>query len=168
LVIKKKAVKFGNNINTDVILPGKYLELIDPKELGKHAMEGIDPDFSSKVKDGAILIGGKNFGCGSSREQAPIALKNAGVECVVSEYFARIFYRNCINIGLPAIEYENISENVEEGDIISVDLEKGIVTNESKDLTFKTAPIPKFLMTILQEGGLIEHLKKELGTKKVG
>lgn len=164
LVIKKKAVKFGDNINTDVILPGKHLELIEPEELGKHAMEGIDPDFPSKVKDGAVLVGGKNFGCGSSREQAPIALKHAGIECVLAEYFARIFYRNCINIGLPAIECENISKNVEVGDIISIDLEKGIVRNESKSVSFETTPIPKFLMSILQEGGLIEHLKKELGT----
>ena len=113
-MIKAKAIKFGNNINTDVILPGKYLELIDPKELAKHAMAGIDPDFPDKVSDGAVLIGGKNFGCGSSREQAPIALKYSGVKCILAEYFARIFFRNCINIGLPAIECVNISKNIEE------------------------------------------------------
>ncbi len=162
MIIKKKAVKFGNNINTDVILPGKYLELTKSEELGKHAMEGIDPNFSSKAKDGVIIIGGKNFGCGSSREQAPIALKYAGVECILAEYFARIFYRNCINIGLPAIECEGISENVEEGDLISIDLKKGIAKNESKDVNFKITPIPEFLMSILEDGGLIQHLRKEL------
>ena len=162
MIIKKKAVKFGNNINTDVILPGKYLELTQPEELGKHAMEGVDPNFSLKVRDGVILVGGRNFGCGSSREQAPIALKYAGVECVLAEYFARIFYRNCINIGLPAIECEGISENVEEEDLISIDLKKGIVKNESKDVNFKITPIPEFLMSILEDGGLIQHLRKEL------
>ncbi len=162
MIIKKKAVKFGNNINTDVILPGKYLELTKSEELGKHAMEGIDPNFSSKAKDGVIIIGGKNFGCGSSREQAPIALKYAGVECILAEYFARIFYRNCINIGLPAIECEGISENVEEGDLISIDLKKGIAKNESKDVNFKITPIPEFIMSILEDGGLIQHLRKEL------
>ena len=160
MIIKAKAIKFGDNINTDVILPGKYLELIDPKELAKHAMAGIDPDFPEKVSDGAVLIGGKNFGCGSSREQAPIALKYSGVKCVIAEYFARIFYRNCINIGLPAIECENISKNIDEGDFISIDLEKGIIRNEIQDKSFKTNPIPKFLMSILQKGGLIEYLKK--------
>lgn len=164
MIIKAKAVKFGDSINTDVIIPGRYLELIEPEELGKHAMEGIDPGFPSKVKDGGVLVGGKNFGCGSSREQAPIALKYAGIECVLAEYFARIFYRNCINIGLPAIECKNISENVDEGDIISIDLEKGIVRNESKGEGFETTPIPEFLISILQEGGLIEHLKKKLET----
>ncbi len=159
MIIKAKAIKFGDNINTDVILPGKYLELIDPKELAKHAMAGIDPDFPEKVKEGAVLIGGKNFGCGSSREQAPIALKYSGVKCVIAEYFARIFYRNCINIGLPAIECENISRNIDEEDSISIDLEKGIIRNETQDKSFKTNPIPKFLMSILQKGGLIECLK---------
>ncbi len=164
MIIKAKSIKFGDNINTDVIIPGKYLELIDPRELAKHAMEGIDPEFTTKVKDGAILVGGKNFGCGSSREQAPIALKYAGVECVIAEYFARIFYRNCINIGLPAVECEEISKNTNEGDTLSIDLKKGVVRNESKGVNLETTPIPEFLMSILQDGGLIEHLRKELGT----
>ncbi len=164
MIIKGKSIKFGDNINTDVIIPGKYLELIDPRELAKHAMEGIDPEFTTKVKDGAILVGGKNFGCGSSREQAPIALKYAGVECVIAEYFARIFYRNCINIGLPAVECEEISKNTNEGDTLSIDLKKGVVRNESKGVNLETTPIPEFLMSILQDGGLIEHLRKELGT----
>jgi 3-isopropylmalate/(R)-2-methylmalate dehydratase small subunit len=160
LIIKAKAIKFGDNVNTDVILPGKYLELIDPKELAKHAMAGIDPDFPNKAKDEVVIIGGKNFGCGSSREQAPLALKYSGVKCVLAEYFARIFYRNCINIGLPAIECENISKNIEEGDLIFLDLERGVIKNETKDTSFKINPIPEFLMSILYEGGLIEHLKK--------
>ncbi len=165
LTIKAKAVKFGDDINTDVIIPGKYLELIEPKELAKHAMAGIDPEFPDKVKDSAILVGGKNFGCGSSREQAPIALKYAGVKCVLAEYFARIFYRNCINIGLPAVECGEVSKKVDEGDILSIDLKSGIIKNESKNLNLEASPIPSFLLSILEEGGLIEYLRKELGKK---
>src|SRR3972149_7990125 len=115
-MISAKAVKFGDDVNTDVILPGKYLPLIDPKELGQHAMEGLDPVFTTKAKDGVILVAGKNFGCGSSREQAPIALKYAGVKCVIAKSFARIFYRNAINIGLPVPECGNIYDNVADGD----------------------------------------------------
>ncbi len=114
--IKARAIKFGNNIDTDVILPGKYLILVDPNELGKHALESLDTEFVEKAKDGIILIGGKNFGCGSSREQAPLALKYSGVKCVIAESFARIFFRNAINIGLPVIECKGISTAVKTGD----------------------------------------------------
>jgi 3-isopropylmalate/(R)-2-methylmalate dehydratase small subunit len=162
MIVSSKAVKVGSNIDTDVILPGKYLVLTDPKELAKHAMEGIDPMFTQKVKDGAILVAGENFGCGSSREQAPIALKHAGVKCIIAEFFARIFYRNAINIGLPAIEYRGISEIVEDGDLLVVDLKSGTITDRTKEVVLKIQPIPKFILEILELGGLIEKLKQEV------
>jgi 3-isopropylmalate/(R)-2-methylmalate dehydratase small subunit len=165
LTITAKAAKFGNNINTDVILPGKYLELIDPKELGRHALEGLDPNFPHRAKDGVIIVGGKNFGCGSSREQAPIALKAAGVKCVLAESFARIFYRNAINIGLPALECSGISEKIDEGNSISVDLKGGIVENHTAGVTLKTSPLPEFIMNLLEEGGLISHTRGLIGKK---
>ncbi len=143
-IIKAKAIKFGNNIDTDVILPGKYLVLVDPCELGKHALESLDTKFVDKAKAGIIIIGGKNFGCGSSREQAPLALKYAGVKCVLAESFARIFYRNSINIGLPVIECKGISTAVNEGDEVSVDLEAGKIQNLTNKQTLqgtKIAPI---------------------------
>ena len=166
MIIKAKAIKFGNNVNTDVILPGKYLELIDPKELAKHAMAGIDPDFPDKVSDGAVLIGGKNFGCGSSREQAPIALKFACVGCILAESVARIFYRNAINIGLPVLEMGKGSGKIEEGDVISVYLLKGEIMNETKNHVTYAKKLPDFVLEIINDGGLIEHLIKKRGMEK--
>ena len=163
--VKGKAVKFGNNIDTDVILPGKWLSLIDPKELAKHAMEGLDPKFPEKAAKGVIVIGGKNFGCGSSREQAPLALKYAGVQCVLAESFARIFFRNSINIGLPVIECKGISTAVSEGDEISVDLEAGKIQNLTTKKTMQGTKLPPFIMEIFSDGGLIENLRKRLKTK---
>jgi 3-isopropylmalate/(R)-2-methylmalate dehydratase small subunit len=160
--IKGPAIKFGNNIDTDVILPGKYLVLVDPKELAKHALEGLDPDFPAKAKDGVILVGGKNFGCGSSREQAPLALKYAGVKCVLAESFARIFFRNAINIGLPVIECKGISDAVETGDQLAVDFEAGKIVNTSKDKSFQVPKLPPFIMEILNDGGLIENLRRKM------
>jgi 3-isopropylmalate/(R)-2-methylmalate dehydratase small subunit len=163
--IKAPTIKFGNNIDTDVILPGKYLVLVDPYELGKHAMESLDADFINKAKDGIVLIGGKNFGCGSSREQAPLALKYAGVKCVIAETFARIFYRNAINIGLPVIECVNISTAVSTGDMVSVDLETGKIQNFDNKKVLQGTILPPFVMEILTDGGLIENLRKELKKK---
>jgi 3-isopropylmalate/(R)-2-methylmalate dehydratase small subunit len=160
--VKGKVIKFGNNIDTDVILPGKWLSLIDPKELARHAMEGLDPAFPAKAAKGVIVVGAKNFGCGSSREQAPIALKNAGVQCVLAETFARIFYRNSINIGLPVIECKGISEAVADGDELVVDLEAGKVTNLTKNVTLQGTKMPPFIMEILSDGGLIENLRKRM------
>jgi len=160
-----KTIKFANNIDTDVILPGKWLSLTDPKELAKHAMEGIDTGFPVKAEKGIIVIGGKNFGCGSSREQAPLALKYAGVRCVLAESFARIFYRNSINIGLPVVECKGISTAVNDGDEISVDLEKGEIKNLSTKKTLKGTKMPPFIMEILSDGGLIENLRKRMGNK---
>jgi 3-isopropylmalate/(R)-2-methylmalate dehydratase small subunit len=160
--IKAKAVKFGNNIDTDVILPGKWLSLINPKELAQHAMEGIDTGFTKKAEKGIIIIGGKNFGCGSSREQAPLALKYAGVQCVLAESFARIFYRNSINIGLPVIECKGIHKAINEGDEVSVDLEDGKIQNLPRKQTLQGTKMPPFIMEILADGGLIENLRKRM------
>jgi 3-isopropylmalate/(R)-2-methylmalate dehydratase small subunit len=163
--IKAPAIKFGNNIDTDVILPGKYLVLVDPCELGKHALESLDTEFVNKAKGGVVLIGGKNFGCGSSREQAPLALKYAGVQCVIAETFARIFYRNAINIGLPVIECPGISEAVKTGDEISLDLETGKIQNLTSKKSLQGTKMPPFMMEILSDGGLIENLRKRMKKK---
>ena len=148
--------KFGDNIDTDVIIPGKYLRTTDMNVFASHVMEGIDPEFSQKVKKGDIIVAGKNFGCGSSREQAPLALKHAGIACVVAESFARIFFRNAINVGLPIIEAKI---ECEEGDSIEIDLEKGQVKN--KNCTYTGTKLPDFLREILSDGGLVEHRKKK-------
>ncbi len=162
-MVRGKAVKFGNNIDTDVIIPSKHLVLMDMKELAKHAMEGIDPSFAEKAAKGVIIVAGKNFGCGSSREQAPLALKYAGVKCVLAESFARIFFRNSINIGLPILECPGISSMVEEGDELEVNLEAGVVKNLSKNTTINATKLPEFILEILMDGGLINHLRKRLG-----
>jgi 3-isopropylmalate/(R)-2-methylmalate dehydratase small subunit len=156
------AIKFGKNIDTDVILPGKYLVLVDPYDLAKHALEGLDSNFPEKAKNGVIIVGGKNFGCGSSREQAPLALKYSGVKCVIAESFARIFFRNAINIGLPVIECEGISDFVDEGDELVVDFEAGTVQNLSKGKSFQVAKLPPFILKILSDGGLIENLRRRI------
>jgi 3-isopropylmalate dehydratase small subunit len=158
-------IKFGDNVDTDVILPGKYLVLIDPRELAKHAMEGLDSAFPEKAEKGLIVVGGKNFGCGSSREQAPLALKYAGVKCVLAESFARIFFRNAINIGLPVIEHQGISAAVDNGDEVTVDFESGIIQNVSKGKSFQAAKLPPFILEILADGGLIENLRRRLSKK---
>ena len=163
--IKGPAIKFGNNIDTDVILPGKYLILVDPNELAKHALESLDTTFPSKAKKGVILVGGKNFGCGSSREQAPLALKYSGVKCVLAESFARIFFRNSINIGLPVIECKGISEAVKTGDELSVDFKTGKIENVSNGKKFQVEKLPPFILEILSDGGLIENLRKRIKRK---
>ncbi len=157
-----KIIKCGDNINTDLIIPGKYLTLTDLQEMAKHAMEGIDPSFTRRGKD-SIIVAGDNFGCGSSREQAPLALKYAGVKCVIAKSFARIFYRNAINIGLPVVECETIYDKVEEGDKIEVDLVSGSITVLDKNIDVKAQPLPKFMLDILREGGLLNLLKKQTG-----
>jgi len=156
------AIKFGKNIDTDVILPGKYLVLVDPYELAEHALEGLDADFPDKAKSGIIIVGGKNFGCGSSREQAPLALKYSGVKCVIAESFARIFFRNAINIGLPVIECKGISATVDNGDEVTVDFEAGTVQDLSKGKSFQVAKLPPFILEILSDGGLIENLRRRM------
>jgi 3-isopropylmalate/(R)-2-methylmalate dehydratase small subunit len=166
LTIKGKAVKFGDNVDTDVILPGPYLVHTDPNELAKHAMEGLDPKFAEKAADGVIVVGGKNFGCGSSREQAPIALKYAGVKSVLAESFARIFYRNSITIGLPVLACPGVSGRVEEGDMLVVDLQSGKVEDRTNGSVLQATKLPEFIMEILDDGGLIEHLKRRIETNE--
>jgi len=161
-MIKAKAIKFSNNIDTDVILPGQYMTLVDPNELAKHALAGLDIEFPKKAHKGVILVGGKNFGCGSSREQAPLALKYSGVRCVIAESFARIFFRNAINIGLPVIECKGISSAVETGDELAVDFTVGKIENLSNGKKFQVEKLPTFIMKILKDGGLIENLRRKM------
>lgn len=163
--IEGKAVKFGNNVDTDVILPGKWMTLVDPSELAEHALESLDPAFPKKAKAGVIVVGGRNFGCGSSREQAPLALKYAGVKCVVAESFARIFFRNAINIGLPVVECKGISAAVKTGDDLTVDLEAGKVENLSSGKKFQVEKLPQFILEILGDGGLTENLRRRMKKK---
>jgi 3-isopropylmalate/(R)-2-methylmalate dehydratase small subunit len=154
-----RAWNYGDDVNTDYIFPGKYLELTDPVEIGKHAMEGLDPEFSGKFRPGDVLIGGRNFGLGSSREQAPMALKVVGVAAVVAESFARIYYRNSFNLGLPALECLDVSGLVKTGDSVEIDTDAGtIMVNGSSMLRFK--PVPEFMQGILNAGGLREYIKK--------
>ncbi len=160
--IKAPAIKFGNNIDTDVILPGQYMTIVDPNELAKHALAGLDAEFPQKATKGVILVGGKNFGCGSSREQAPLALKYSGVKCVIAESFARIFFRNAINIGLPVIECKGISSAVQTGDELAVDFEEGKIENVSNGKKFQVEKLPPFILEILVDGGLIENLRRKM------
>jgi len=160
IMIRGKAWNYGDDVNTDFILPGIYLELTDPDEMRRHAMEGIDPEFAEKVQPGDVVVGGRNFGLGSSREHAPIALKHAGVSAVIAEGFARIFYRNATNLGLPALECFGVSREIETGDPVEVDLVKGtIVVNGAKTLRF--TPVPEFMMEILAAGGLRKYIKNK-------
>jgi len=153
---------FGDDVNTDLIIPGKYLELVDPEEMARHAMEGIDPEFPKKIQKGDIVVGGTNFGCGSSREHAPLALKYAGVSAVVAESFARIYYRNSINIGLPALECPGIVEAVDDGDVVEVDITSGTVKNVRTGAELSFTPLPGFMVEILREGGLVTYIRNHL------
>jgi 3-isopropylmalate/(R)-2-methylmalate dehydratase small subunit len=157
--LKGRVWKFGDDISTDLIIPGKYkFKTIDFDELASHAMEGADPRFVSKVSRGDIIVAGCNFGCGSSREQAPIVIKHSGVSAVVAKSFARIFYRNAFNVGLPVVECPVAVDRINDGDTIEISLADGKILSGS--LTFSFSPIPPFLMTILEDGGLVEHFKK--------
>lgn len=155
-----KAFKFKNNIDTDLIIPARYLNTHDPAELAKHVMEDADTDFSKKVKRGDFIVAGENFGCGSSREHAPIAIKAAGVAAVIAKSFARIFFRNAINIGLPIIEIKE-TDKINDGDNIEVDLEKGLVKDTSTGKTYKAEPFPPFMKKIIEKGGLINYVKQK-------
>jgi 3-isopropylmalate/(R)-2-methylmalate dehydratase small subunit len=160
--ISSKAVKYGDNINTDLIIPGRYLILTDPQEMGRHAMEGLDPSFIQKSKDGVTMVVGHNFGSGSSREQAPIALKYSGVKCIIAKSFARIFYRNAINLGLPVLEVEDLWDKVDEGDLLNVNLDKGLITNSTKGFSVSAQPLPPFILEIIEKGGLLNKLREML------
>ncbi|MCL2115876.1 MAG: homoaconitase small subunit [Methanobrevibacter sp.] len=156
--IKGKVWKFGDNIDTDVIIPGRYLRTFDPKDLANHVMEGERKDFASKVKKGDIILADFNFGCGSSREQAPLAIKTAGIDVIIAKSFARIFYRNAINIGLPVVIADI---EAKEGDILDVDLKNGTIANEVSGKSFKIEPFKDFMLNILQDEGLVNHYLKE-------
>jgi 3-isopropylmalate/(R)-2-methylmalate dehydratase small subunit len=160
MTIQGKVIKYGNNVNTDVIIPSKYLVLTDPFALAAHAMEALDSDFLQKIKERKIVVAGRNFGCGSSREQAPIALKYAGITCIVADSFARIFYRNAINIGLPLLECDGISAQIHDGDELRVNLKKGLIEDVSQGLRFNAVPMPSFLMAILEKG-LVDYIKSK-------
>lgn len=160
--ITGKTWKFGNDIDTDAIIPARYLNSIDPAFLASHCMEDADPEFASKVKPGDILVAGKNFGCGSSREHAPISIKAAGVSCVIAESFARIFYRNSFNTGLPILECPEASARIENGDELEVDLDKGTIVNRTKNETYRAQPIPPFMQKLIQAGGLMEYVRTRM------
>ena len=151
-----KCWKYGDDVNTDVLFPGKYTYNLPPSEFAKHALEDLDPDFAKQVKQGDVIVGGRNFGCGSSREQAPIAIKAAGVSVVIARSFARIFYRNAINIGLPVVEVEQ--HHIQPGDQLAVDLEQGVVSNLTRNERYQATRMPQQMIDILQAGGLVEYL----------
>jgi 3-isopropylmalate/(R)-2-methylmalate dehydratase small subunit len=160
--LKGKVFKYGSDVNTDVIIPARYLNVSDPDELARHCMEDIDADFLNKVKPGDIIMATTNFGCGSSREHAPLAIKAAGVSCIIARSFARIFFRNAINIGLPLLECAEAVANTASGDILEVDLAKGKIKNLTKGKTFTAKPYPDFMSELISAGGLVEYTKKRL------
>ena len=153
--------RYGNNIDTDVIIPARYLNTSDHKELASHCMEDIDKDFTKKVKDGDIMVGGANFGCGSSREHAPIAIKKSGISCVIAKTFARIFFRNSINIGLAILECPEASDKIESGDDVEIDFDTGIITNHTKNEKYKAEPFPDFVKEIIKADGLMNSIGKK-------
>lgn len=163
-MIQGTAHKFGDHVDTDVIIPARYLSTVDPQELASHCMEDIDAEFIKRVKSGDVMVAGRNFGCGSSREHAPIAIKAAGVSCVIAESFARIFYRNALNIGLPIIESEPAARGIAAGDEVEVDLEAGIVHNKTQATEFTFAPLIGMAATLVEAGGLVNLVKQRLGT----
>jgi len=160
MIVTGKAFKYGDNVDTDVIIPARYLNSSDPEHLKQHCMEDIDPDFASCVSDGDILVAGKNFGCGSSREHAPVAIKASGISLVIAESFARIFFRNCINVGLAILECPEAAESISQGDIIKADFDTGIIENITKNEKYQSRPFPDFINGIIACGGLVEYTKK--------
>ena len=150
-------LKYGDNVDTDVIIPARYLNATDGNELARHCMEDIDGEFVKRVKTGDIIVAGKNFGCGSSREHAPLAIKYAGVSCIIAETFARIFYRNAINIGLPILECPEAARNIENGDEVTVDFDRGVITDETKGTHYQGQEFPEFMREIIRAGGLVNY-----------
>lgn len=164
-VIRGKVHKFGRDIDTDVIIPARYLTTFDPKVLGKYCFSDLDENFSQKVRPGDIIVAGENFGCGSSREHAPLAIKGAGISAVVAESFARIFLRNSVNIGLTVIEAPGIADFADSGDELVIDLEKGVIKNLTKGGELKFSPLPEFLQKIISAGGLLEFARERLKSR---
>jgi 3-isopropylmalate/(R)-2-methylmalate dehydratase small subunit len=166
MLLKGRAHKYGSNVDTDVIIPARYLNVSDPLELARHCMEDLDPQFLKKMKPGDIIVGDANFGCGSSREHAPLAIKAAGISCVIARSFARIFFRNAIDIGLPLLESPEAAENIQSGDSLEVDLAAGKIVNVTRGKTFMAKPYPDFMSQLIAAGGLIEYTKKRLAERR--
>jgi len=166
--IKGQAWKFGANVDTDVIIPVRYLTSIDPAELGKHCLEGLDPEFATQVRAGDVIVALENFGCGSSREHAPVAIKGAGVSCVIAATFARIFFRNALNIGLPIVESAEAAQRIEAGDTVEVDVASGRIINHSKGVTYQAAPFPPFVQELVAAGGLVPYVARRLKERTAG
>jgi 3-isopropylmalate/(R)-2-methylmalate dehydratase small subunit len=162
MIFRGKVWKFGNDVNTDVIIPVQYTTGTDVKEMAEHCMEGLEPHFSRKVHAGDIIVAGTNFGCGSSREPAPLAIKGAGISCIIAGSFARIFYRNAFNIGLPLLECPEAYNRIEGGDEIDVNLDSGIITNLSRGKTVQAKAIPQFMQELIHDGGLMKHIARQL------
>jgi len=165
-MLKGKVHKYGKDVNTDLIIPARYLNVSDPAELAKHCMEDLDKDFVKRVQPGDIIMAETNFGCGSSREHAPMALKGVGISCVIARSFARIFFRNSIDIGLPVLECEEAVDNTQSGDVLEVDLATGKIKNLTNGKTFTAKPYPEFMSEIIAAGGLIEYTKKRLAGRR--
>ena len=157
-----KAYKYGNNVDTDVIIPARYLNTADARELATHCMDDIDPEFIKTVQPGDVIVGGDNFGCGSSREHAPLAIKTSGISCVIANTFARIFYRNSINIGLAIIECPEAVAGISAGDVVTVDFDRGIITNATTGKAYQTKPFPPFLKNIIDKGGLLASIQEDV------
>ena len=162
-MLKGKVHKYGADVNTDVIIPARYLNLSEPAELAKHCMEDIDAEFLKRVQPGDIMLATTNFGCGSSREHAPLAIKASGISCIIAKSFARIFFRNAVNIGLPLLECEEAADKIDTGDTVEVDLATGSINNLTKGQTFTAKAYPDFMGELIAAGGLIEHTKKRIG-----
>ena len=160
MIFNGKSIKYGDNVDTDVIIPARYLNTIDKKELASHCMEDIDKEFTKKVEAGDIMVAGYNFGCGSSREHAPIAIKESGISLVIARSFARIFYRNSINIGLAILECPEAVDGISDGDKVEADLDNGVIYNRTTGKNFQTQPFPEFIQKIIQNGGLVASIQK--------
>ena len=163
MIIKEKIIKYGDNVNTDVIIPARYLNTIVEEELAKHCFEDLDQDFKEKAKSRKIIVAGDNFGCGSSREHAPLSIKASGIRLIIANTFARIFFRNAINIGLPVIPSPEAANSIEDGDEVEVDMDRGIITDLTTKKTFKINPVPEFIQEIITSGGYIDYTRKKLG-----
>jgi 3-isopropylmalate/(R)-2-methylmalate dehydratase small subunit len=163
--LRGKAHKYGRNVDTDVIIPGKYCNIIDPTELGKHALEGLDPEFTARMQSGDIIVADSNFGCGSSREVAPIAIKGSGTGAVIAKSFARIFYRNALNIGLPIFESVDAVDGIESGDDVEIEPATGVIYNHTKNERYRAAEFPPFMRSLIDAGGLVPYVEKRLASR---
>jgi 3-isopropylmalate/(R)-2-methylmalate dehydratase small subunit len=159
--VEGNVIKYGDNVDTDVIIPARHLNTSDPKELAMHCMEDLDPGFAGRVKAGDIIVAGANFGCGSSREHAPIAIKASGISCVIAKTFARIFYRNAINIGLPIVECPEAAEDIRDGDVVEVDFDTGTITNRTRNRSYRAVPFPGFMQEIIRAEGLVGYIRNQ-------